>query len=93
MKSSTSQAFTAQTLSLSEAIVLQQVHEDGEDDANSLSQALGMSKKSTLHTITHLRRRGLIAVDADYGDVWVHVTRKGLRLIRYLWPEAHHFTT
>lgn len=80
---------STRTLSLSEAIVLQQVHEDGEDDAASLAKALGMSRERTLNVISHLKRKGLVAIDGEYDGLWVHLTRKGRRLMQYLWPEAH----
>jgi DNA-binding MarR family transcriptional regulator len=82
------QTKTPQALSLSEAIVLQQVHEDGEDDTRSLATALGMSREHTLNVIARLKRKGLVAIDGDYDGLWVHLTRKGRRLIHYLWPEA-----
>lgn len=81
---------TTQALSLSEAIVLQQVHEDGEDDTSTLARALGMSKEHTLNVISHLKRKGLVVIDGEYDGLWVHLTRKGRRLIRYLWPEARN---
>ena len=85
---STTQSTTVRTLSLSEAIVLQQVHEDGEDDARTLERALGMSPEHTLNIIGRLKRKGLVAIDGEYGGLWVHLTQKGRRLIHYLWPEA-----
>lgn len=75
-------------LSLNEAIVLRQVHEDGEDDTRSLAAALGMSREHALTVILHLKRKGLVAIDGDYDGLWVHLTRKGRRLMHYLWPEA-----
>lgn len=89
MQSTTQPTATAtRALSLSEAIVLQQVHEDGEDDTNALAYALGMSREHTLNVVAHLKRKGLVAIDGDYDGLWVHLTRKGRRLIHYLWPEA-----
>ena len=87
MKSMT-QITAIQSLSLSEAIVLQQVNEDGEDDTRTLERALGMSPEHMLNVIGHLKRKGLVAIDGEYGGLWVHLTQKGRRLIRYLWPEA-----
>lgn len=86
--SSLTQPTATRSLSLSEAIILQQVHEDGEDDTASLAKVLGMSREHTLNVIAHLKRKGLVAIDGEYDGLWVHLTRKGLRLIRYLWPEA-----
>ena len=85
---SISQPTTVRSLSLSEAIVLQQVHEDGEDNTLSLERALGMSRERTLNVIAHLKRKGLVAIDGEFDGLWVHLTRKGRRLINYLWPES-----
>lgn len=85
---STNQSKTTRSLSLSEAIVLQQVHEDGEDDTGSLARALGMSRERTLSVIAHLKHKGLVSIDGDSEGLWVHLTRKGRRLMNYLWPEA-----
>lgn len=90
---STSQLTPVRKLSLSEAIVLQQVLEDGEDDTSSLARALGMSKEHTLNVIAHLKRKGLVSIDGDYQGLWVHLTRKGRRLMHYLWPEARSFSS
>lgn len=84
----TTQAVPSRTLSLSEAIVLQQVNEDGEDDTSSLARALGMTPAHTLNVIEHLQRKGLVDAFGGYDGLWVRLTRKGRRLIRYLWPEA-----
>jgi len=76
------------TLTPSEAIVLQQVHEDGEDDPRTLARMLGMSRQHVLNIIAHLKHKGLIAIDGGYDGLWVHLTNKGRRLISYLWPES-----
>lgn len=89
MQHSSTQTHTPRSLSLSEAIVLQQVHEDGEDDTRSLARSLGMSREHTLNVVEHLKRKGLVSIDGGYDGLWVHLTRKGQRLIRYLWPESH----
>jgi DNA-binding MarR family transcriptional regulator len=78
----------ANSLSLTEAIVLQQVHEDGEEDAKSLATMLGMSRQRTLNIIAHLRKQGLVAIKGEFDGVWVHLTGKGKRLMNYLWPES-----
>ena len=74
-------------LTPNEAIVLQQIYEDGEDDVRTLAQMLGMSAKSVVATVVHLKRRGLVAISNDLGDLWVEVSVKGCRLIKRLWPE------
>lgn len=76
------------SLTTNEAIVLQQVHEDGEDDTKTLSRMLGMSRQHMMAVIGRLKRKGLVAIDGSYDGLWVHLTGKGRQLIHYMWPEA-----
>ena len=81
-------------LTPNEAIVLQQVHEDGEDDTRTLAQQLGMSRQHILTIIERLKGKGLIAIDSDLNGLWVRLTRKGRHIMQQLWQEAHGaFTT
>ena len=75
-------------LTPNEAIVLQQVHEDGEDDTRTLASTLGMSRHHVLTIIERLERKGLIAIDNDFDGLWVRLTRKGQYIMRQIWPEA-----
>ena len=74
-------------LTPNEAIVLQQIYEDGEDDVRTLAQMLGMSVKSVVAIVAHLKKRGLVAISSDLGDLWIEVSAKGRCLIKRLWPE------
>ena len=74
-------------LTSNEAIVLQQIYEDGEDDVRTLAQMLGMSAKSVVAVVAHLKKRGLVAISNDLGDLWIEVSAKGRCLIKRLWPE------
>lgn len=56
-------------LTSNEAIVLQQIYEDGEDDVRTLAQMLGMSAKSVVAVVAHLKKRGLVAISNDLGDL------------------------
>lgn len=74
-------------LSNEDAIVLQQISENGEDDVVSLSEALGMKRKRVAASIDSLRRKGLITVQKVAGEWWVQVSAKGKHLTHYVWPE------
>ena len=78
---------TAQ-LTPNEAIVLQQVHEDGEDDTSTLASQLGMSRHHVLSIIEQLKHKGLVAIDSDLDGLWVRLTHRGQQIMQYLWPEA-----
>jgi DNA-binding MarR family transcriptional regulator len=79
--------FEPMQLSTSEAIVLQQLHEDGEDDISLLSRQLGLPRGRILALVNSLKQKGLLIINHDYQGTWVRLSRKGNRLIAYLWPE------
>lgn len=74
-------------LTTNEALVLQQVYEDGSDDAAMLAVQMGMPRRTAMHVLADLRRKGLMAIDQAHGDAWVRLTR-GKRLVQRIWPEA-----
>lgn len=76
------------TLTTNEALVLQQVYEDGGDDAAMLAAQMGMPRRTAIHVLADLRRKGLMAIDQAYGDAWVRLTARGKRLVQRIWPEA-----
>lgn len=79
-------------LTPNEAIVLQQVSEDGEDDARTLSRTPGMSRQHVMSILTHLKHKGFIAIQSSYDDIWVRTTRKGKQLMNYVWPEVRQLS-
>ena len=76
------------TLTTNEALVLQQVYEDGGDDAAILAAQMGIPRRTTMHVLADLRRKGLMAIDQAYGDAWVRLTTRGKQLVQRIWPEA-----
>lgn len=75
-------------LTTNEALVLQQVYEDGGDEATMLAAQMGMPRRTAMHVLVDLRRKGLMAIDQAYGDAWVRLTTRGKRLVRRIWPEV-----
>ena len=75
-------------LTTNEALVLQQVYEDGGDDAAILAAQMGMPSRTAMHVLVDLRCKGLMAIDQVYGDAWVRLTARGKRLVQRIWPEA-----
>ena len=76
------------TLTTNEALVLQQVYEDGGDDAATLAAQMGIPRRTAMYVLVDLRRKGLMAIDQAYGDAWVRLTTRGKRLVQRIWPEA-----
>ena len=75
-------------LSTAEAIILQQIHDDIEDDMDSLSSQLGMSRGRVTTLINALKQKGLLIINHDYQGTWVRLSSQGSHLMTYLWPEA-----
>ena len=74
-------------LTTNEALVLQQVYEDGSDDIAMLAVQVGIPRRTVMNVLTDLRRKGLMAIEQVYGDAWVRLTVRGKRLVQQIWPE------
>lgn len=80
-------------LSVNEALILQQVYEDGMDDVDNIVDQAGMPKKITMNVLTELKSKGLLTViQQAYGKILVSVTSQGKKLVNAMWPEAVTFT-
>ena len=79
-------------LSVNEALILQQVYEDGVDDVDNIVDQAGMPKKVTMNVLTELKSKGLLTViQQTYGKILVSVTSQGKKLVNAMWPEAVTF--
>ena len=79
-------------LSVNEALILQQVYEDGVDYVDNIVDQAGMPKKVTMNVLTELKSKGLLTViQQTYGKILVSVTSQGKKLINTMWPEAITF--
>ena len=74
-------------LTTNEALVLQQVYEDGGDDAATLAVQMGMPRRMVMSVLADLQHKGLMVIDQAYGDAWVRLTMRGKRLVQRIWPE------
>lgn len=80
-------------LSVNEALILQQVYEDGVDDVDNIVDQAGMPKKVTMNVLTELKSKGLLTViQQTYGKILVSITNQGKKLVNAMWPEAVTFT-
>jgi len=80
-------------LTTNEALILQQIYEDGGDDVIVLAGQVGLSRRTVMNILADLRRKGLMAIDQIYGDAWVRLTARGKRLVQKIWPEVQMITT
>ena len=79
-------------LSVNEALILQQVYEDGVDDVDNIVDQAGMPKKVTMNVLTELKSKGLLTViQQTYGKILASVTSQGKKLVNAMWPEAVTF--
>lgn len=79
-------------LSVNEALILQQVYEDGVDDVDNIVDQAGMPKKVTMTVLTELKSKGLLTViEQTYGKILVSVTSQGKKLVNAMWLEAVTF--
>lgn len=79
-------------LTTNEALILQQIYEDGGNDVVVLAGQVGLSRRTVMNILADLRRKGLMAIDQIYGDAWVRLTARGKRLVQKIWPEAQMIT-
>lgn len=75
-------------LTTNEALVLQQVYDNGGDEVVMLAAQMGMPRRTAMNVLADLWRKGLMAIDQAYGDAWVWLTTRGKRLVQQIWPEA-----
>jgi DNA-binding MarR family transcriptional regulator len=71
------------------ALVLQQVNDNGEEDFSNLAESLRFDRKRLSHIVAALQRKGLIAIRrSEQEELWIHLSRKGRRLLAFMWPES-----
>lgn len=80
-------------LTTNEALILQQIYEDGGDDVVILAGQIGLSRRTVINILSDLRHKGLMVIDQAYGNAWVRLTTRGKRLVQKIWPEAQMIAT
>lgn len=83
-----SKSLTTINLSPTEAIVLQQIHDDIEDDVVALSEQLSMPRGRVAMLVSALKSKGLLIFEHDYSGTWIRLSNRGNHLMQQLWPEA-----
>lgn len=70
------------------ALVLQQVHDSGEEDFTGLAASLKFSPGHLAHIVQELaRKRLIISRNAGFG-MWIRLSARGKRVMHTLWPES-----
>jgi len=70
------------------ALVLQQICEDGGDNANDLVDIVRVDRSRLSHIISALHHKGLVTIENIGYEPWLTVSTKGKHFIKYLWPES-----
>jgi DNA-binding MarR family transcriptional regulator len=80
----------AQQLPFDYAMVLHQISEDEGDGFDDLAESLHLERSRLAHIIHALHHKGLIRLEGGFGgrEMWLSLSTKGKRLMRYLWPES-----
>lgn len=74
------------------ALVLQQVHADGEEDFTNLAETLSYDRRRLSHIISALQHKGLVTVKWHYSEGWISLSSRGRRLVETLWtPQVMQF--
>jgi DNA-binding MarR family transcriptional regulator len=74
------------------ALVLQTVHENGEEDFANLAETLRFDRQRLAHIVEALRHKGLIYLNRSSrtgSDAWIRVSAKGRKCIGTIWPESN----
>jgi hypothetical protein len=70
------------------ALVLQQVHESGEEDFAGLADSLRFTPGRLAYILQDLAQKHLIVSrNAGYG-IWVRLSARGKRFMHTMWPES-----
>lgn len=70
------------------AIVLQQVHDNHEEDFEYLAESLRFNPARLAHIIQDLHHKGLIISRRSSYGLWIRLSAKGKKVMRTMWPEA-----
>jgi len=67
------------------ALVLQQVHADGEEDFTNLAETLSYDRRRLSHIVSALQHKGLIVINWRHSEGWITLSSRGRRLVDTLW--------
>ncbi|HEX8227173.1 MAG TPA: MarR family winged helix-turn-helix transcriptional regulator [Candidatus Saccharimonadales bacterium] len=73
------------------ALVLQTVHENGEEDFANLAETLRFDRQRLAHIVDALRHKGLIYLSKSArsgNDAWIRLSSKGRKIMFNIWPES-----
>lgn len=76
------------------ALVLQTVHENGEEDFANLAETLKFDRQRLAHIIEALRSKGLLYLSksgrSSYAGAWIRLSSKGRKCMTTIWPESNN---
>ena len=73
------------------ALVLQQVHAEGEEDFTNLAETLSYDRRRLSHIVSALQHKGLVTINWRQSDGWISLSKRGRRLVETIWsPQTMH---
>ncbi len=75
-------------LTTNEAMILQQIYEDGEDVIRSLAYELYCLWQRTIADVVMLEQKGLLDFHHGFYGLLLEVSTPGKHLIHQIWPET-----
>lgn len=76
-------------LESNEALVLQQIYEDGDNSLNELSASLQLNKGRVRTIVNRLRKKHLVAIRKQAGEALITLSEQGKRLLSTMWPDGY----
>lgn len=70
------------------ALVLQQVHSEGEEDFTTLAETLNYDRRRLSHILHALQHKGLIVISWQASEGWILLSARGRRLVEALWSPS-----
>lgn len=80
---------TLAQISASDALMLQEIGEIGEEELAYIAEELHEPRNYVISQLSKLRHKGLIQIGYRYGETVVRLTNQGRHIIKYYWPEAY----
>lgn len=74
-------------LSPKDAILLQYIDEQGEEDVTSLAKELREPRGAVMARLKSLRQKGLVVIKDTYHGMLIQLSQRGKQTLRYMWPE------
>jgi len=77
-------------LTPTDALILQQIAETGEETLTELMYDTGMSQGMLHSLLCHLKKKGLVVLNYSYEAIYVSLSKQGRRAMHEVWPSLRY---